>query len=113
MIYVSFQRGDAGEIVSCKLTGHAASGKYGHDIVCSAVSSLSLNAVNSIEVLAGYQPLIEIDQEEGGHLRFEILNELTNAQAKTTQILLESLLLGLNEIKKEYSEFIKIEILSK
>jgi uncharacterized protein YsxB (DUF464 family) len=113
MIHVSFKRRDAIEIVSCTLVGHAANGEYGYDVVCAAVSSLAFNVVNSIETLAGFSPLVELNQEEGGYLHFEILDELTNKQKQTTQILFESFLLGLTAIEEEHSEFIKIEVLSK
>ncbi|MDR3156493.1 MAG: ribosomal-processing cysteine protease Prp [Lactobacillales bacterium] len=113
MIHVSLKRGDASEIVSGTLVGHAANGEYGCDVVCAAVSSLAFNVVNSIETLAGFSPLVELDQEEGGYLHFEILGELTNKQKQTTQILLESFLLGLIAIEEEHSKFIRIEILSK
>jgi uncharacterized protein len=38
-----------------ELTGHADAGKTGQDIVCAAVSAVSIGAVNGIEGLAGFE----------------------------------------------------------
>ena len=51
MIQATFIR-HKGNLESVELTGHAGSGEYGFDIVCAAVSTLSINFVNSLEVLA-------------------------------------------------------------
>lgn len=87
------------------MTGHAGFGEAGFDIVCAAASSLSINAVNSIEKLAGYQPIVEIND---GYLYFEILSDLSDNQEKVTEILLQSLQIGLQDIETEYSEFIRV-----
>lgn len=97
-------------IVSFEMTGHADFSEHGSDIVCAGVSALAITAVNSIEKLAGYQPIVEVDEVEGGYLYMEVVEDLTQEQEHTTQILLNSLLLGLEDIQSEYQDFLAVTV---
>ena len=109
MIRVTFHKKDH-ELVSFEMTGHAGFGEYGEDIVCAGVSALAITTVNSIEKLAGYQPIVDVDEVEGGYLYFEVVRDVTEVQAQTTQILLNSLLLGLEDIHSEYQDFLAVTV---
>ena len=109
MIRVTFHKKDH-ELVSFEMTGHAGFGEYGEDIVCAGVSALAITTVNSIEKLAGYQPIVDVDEVEGGYLYFEVVRDVTEVQAQTTQILLNSLLLGLEDIQSEYQDFLAVTV---
>lgn len=109
MINCIFNRSESGRIISFELTGHADAGPYGSDIVCAAVSALSISTVNGVDALAGFQPLVEVDEEEGGYLRFELISDITQEQLNISQILLENLLLALKMMQEEHSEFIQIQ----
>ena len=97
-------------IVSFEMTGHANYSEHGSDIVCAGVSALAITTVNSIEKLAGYQPIVEVDEVEGGYLYMEVVKDLTKDQEHTTQILLNSLLLGLEDIQSEYQDFLAVTV---
>ena len=73
MIKGSFKRTGSGRIVSFELTGHAEAGPYGSDVVCAAVSALAISTVNGIDALAGFEPIVEVDDVEGGYLYVEML----------------------------------------
>ena len=92
------------------MTGHANFSEHGSDIVCAGVSALAITTVNSIEKLAGYQPIVEVDEVEGGYLYMEVVEDLTKDQEHTTQILLNSLLLGLEGIQEEYPNYLTIQV---
>ncbi|MGM0237578.1 ribosomal-processing cysteine protease Prp [Enterococcus sp. AZ103] len=109
MIKGAFTRNQAGVIVSFELSGHAQSGEYGHDIVCAAVSALAISAVNGLDALAGYEPIVDVDEDEGGYLYVEILSGLTQEQVNISQILLENLLLGLQAIEAENEQAIQLQ----
>ena len=66
MIQAVFERAEDGELRSAEITGHAGSGEYGFDVVCASVSTLAINFVNSVEKFAGYEPDLELNEEEGG-----------------------------------------------
>lgn len=109
MIQGKFRFNQSDEIVSFELSGHANAGPYGSDLVCAAVSALTITTVNSLETIAQIKPLVESDEEMGGYLYVTLPQELTNEQMLASQILLKNLLLGLEAMTDEYQEFIQIE----
>lgn len=108
MIYAHFYRSREAGIYTVEITGHAESGPYGYDLVCSAVSALSIGIINSLSELGHYTPHIEMDEEEGGYLAVTLPASLTKEQKHTSDILLESLLLSLRSVANEYSDFVTI-----
>ncbi|KAF1303218.1 ribosomal-processing cysteine protease Prp [Enterococcus saccharolyticus] len=113
MIKGTFKRNDSGRIVSYEISGHAYAGEYGDDVVCSAVSVLIFSTINGIDALAGVQPIIDADEEEEGYIYVEIPTEMTQEQSNIVQILLENLLLGLQAVQEENSEYIQINTQTK
>lgn len=109
MITSSFKRNSAGHIVSFEVAGHANAGPYGSDIVCAAVSALTISTINGIEALAGFDLKIEIDEVQGGYLCAEIISGPTQEQLNIAQILLENLLLGLQEIQQEHNDYVLVK----
>ncbi|MCI8949482.1 MAG: ribosomal-processing cysteine protease Prp [Lachnospiraceae bacterium] len=80
--------------------GHAGyGGDDGADIVCSAVSALTLNMANSVEEFTedGFQG--QVDEENGGFSFF-----FTKSVSKESKLLMDSLILGLTNIKETYGE---------
>ena len=70
-------------------SGHAGYAEEGSDIICAAVSALTVNAINSIE---GYLEL-----------------RLEGTCSKESSLLLDSLVLGLESIQESYGKkYIKI-----
>ncbi len=62
------------------MTGHADAGPYGSDIVCAGVSALAISTVNGIASLAGFEPIVEMNEEEGGYLYTEVTSGMTQEQ---------------------------------
>lgn len=112
MIKGTFKRNDSGQIVTFTLTGHAEAGPYGSDIVCASVSALAISTINGIDALAGVAPKVEANESEGGYLKMDVVSGLTQEQTNIEQILLENLLLGLQSIEAENSEFIQINTIT-
>lgn len=87
------------------LSGHADSGPYGYDIVCAAVSALSISTVNGLERVAHDHPKVEEDAEQGGYLSVEHINTGHDAQ-----IIMQTFFNGLSDIADNYSKFLSIKI---
>ena len=85
-------------ITGFRLKGHAGYASSGSDIICSAVSMLTINTVNAIEEFTGIHPALH---EEGtqGAMEFHI----DRAEDKS-QLLLKTLLLGLESVREEYGK---------
>jgi len=96
-----------GQITAFELTGHADSGPYGYDLVCAGVSAVSFGAVNAVMELLKAD--LEINQgDEGGYLKVSIPENIKPDTSRDIQLLLEGMIVSLQSIELEYSEFIKI-----
>jgi uncharacterized protein YsxB (DUF464 family) len=105
MTKVVFTR-SLGNLVGFNISGHAGFAEENEDIVCSAISAISLTIVNGItEILK-----IDIDcKVHDGFLSADLQN-LSSEETDRCQVLLETMLLGLENIKINYSDHIEIEI---
>lgn len=91
-------------IIGFHIEGHSGYADHGSDIVCAAVSALSLNCVNSIDQFTEDDFSVESD-EDRGLLDFE----LTSVLSEQSQLLLRSMLLGIRGIEKSYgSQYVSI-----
>ncbi len=99
MTHVSIIKTRNGEYRGFNCIGHSGYAEAGEDIVCAAISILVINTINSLEQLAGEKIKLVTNQEEGLiDCRFESsINE-------KSVLLLDSMILGLREIKKQYGK---------
>lgn len=85
-------------------SGHAGYKRYGKDIVCSAISMLTINTVNSLQEIAGATVNVDADDKSGF-----ISCILASKPDDRTQVLFESLRLGLETVANEYgSKYCKV-----
>jgi len=108
MIEAVMHKSSNDTLYSFKITGHAESGPYGHDLVCSAVSALSISTVNSLEFLANITPKVQANDNEGGYLSVLIDKDLEDEQYLVAQTLMQHLYLSLKGIEEEYKQYIKV-----
>ena len=92
-------------LTAFQLSGHADSGPYGYDIVCAAVSALSISTVNGLEQVAHDHPQVEKDDEQGGYLSVKRISSGHDAQ-----IIMQTFLNGLADIADNYSKFLSIKM---
>ncbi|HKM03832.1 MAG TPA: ribosomal-processing cysteine protease Prp [Lachnospiraceae bacterium] len=85
--------------------GHAGFANSGKDIICSAVSVLVINTIHSIDVLTKQQTSVKTE-EKSGFIQYSLSGQ-TLTEAK---LLLDSMILGLHEIEKQYgNKYLKIK----
>ena len=84
--------------------GHAGFMRKGKDIVCSAISMLTINAANSIMTLTDTK--INVNENDGFlSWTFE------GTPDERAALLMDSLILGLKSIEEEYdNKYLKLEI---
>ena len=100
MVRIRFQiETSTGKYKGFSTEGHAEFAEEGEDIVCSAISALTINTVNSIEELTDAAFEINTNQEAGS-----IRMTLNNTESEKAQLLLESLILGLEQLEKQYGD---------
>ena len=100
MIKVTMSKNENGDYNSICLEGHAEYAEYGQDIVCAAVSILFINTVNSIEQFTKDVVQVHDEQEKTGKIGFRFVSSISD----DSKLLMNSLMLGLEGIKEEYSE---------
>jgi len=85
-------------------SGHAGYLDEGQDIICAAISVLIINTINSIEK---FLPETKFQVNENkGYIHFKLD---CNPDEKT-ELLLNSMLLGLEEIQKQYNKkYVKLK----
>ena len=99
MITVTFHRTGSGEYKGFICRGHAGFDAYGKDIVCASVSVLVINTVNALEEIAKERITVESNEEQG-----IISCKLQNKSNEASKVLLDSLVLGLSQIEKQYGK---------
>ena len=87
-----------------EVSGHAGYAESGKDIVCAAISMLVLNTINSIETFTEDGFSCEADPESGViKFQFEAI------VSKDSELLMNSLVLGLQGVQEEYGkEYMKL-----
>jgi uncharacterized protein len=93
-------------IVAFKIKGHTGYDEAGRDIVCSAISTLSCSIGDGIIEILKVTPEYSV---EDGFLSLS-LEKVSGDDVKKSQVLLETLLLGLKNIETMYGKYIKVKI---
>jgi uncharacterized protein YsxB (DUF464 family) len=96
MIKVTSIHNEKDEVCGFRVEGHAGYAKKGQDIICSAVSVLATNTVNSVEALTNDK--FSCKQTEDGFLELILVEDVS----KESRLLLDSFFLGIEAIVQEY-----------
>ena len=84
-----------------EVKGHAGYDEYGKDIVCAAVSVLTVNMANSVGKFTDDSFKGSVDEKTG-----QFIFHFTGTESK---LLMDSLILGLTDIAESYGDkYIKI-----
>ena len=100
MIDVKILTDSEGGYTGFTMHGHAEYAEYGQDIVCAAVSALVINTMNSVEAFTedAFSHAIHEKEDE---VSFQITSHPVSA---SSELLLKSLVLGLQAIESEYGK---------
>lgn len=101
MITIDIYRDSVGFVCGCEIVGHAGLAEAGQDIVCSAVSVLTYTTAAALQQLL--KMALDGDMVDGRMKFF-----LTAPVSDRTQLLFEAMLIGLQEIAKQYPERVRI-----
>lgn len=99
----------ANDIVGFECKNHSGYAESGKDIVCAGISSITQTAVLGLENIAKIGCEVKIDQKQG-YLSVQIdQNEWTSTNFKTAQVILQTMLCGLEDLEKQYPKNLKLE----
>lgn len=97
-------------IVEVVAVGHTGYGEQGEDIVCAGVSTLIQSALLGLLQVVKINVKFTVD-EENGSLRFTLPNELSQDERHDADIVLNTMLCGLQDFYTEYSDYINLEVI--
>lgn len=106
MIKVVIKRNSKGNIVEFSIEGHANYANHGQDIVCSAVSVLGQTTLLGLHDYANINCQFKI---ENGYLNCKMPFEIEDEKKVMANAILETMFLGLKNIKEGYSSYIKLK----
>ena len=104
---VAFYRRKDGALTGYRASGHTGYAEAGSDIVCAAVSALTQSTLNGLKNVLKAPVMFEID-DQGATLEAELTPEATGEQVKQAQLLLVTLLEGLQAIERSYPRNVRI-----
>ena len=87
-----------------EVSGHAGYAESGEDIVCAGISMLVINTINSIETFTEDGFSCDADPKTG-YIKFQFKTTISN----DSELLMNSLVLGLQGVQEEYGkEYMKL-----
>lgn len=104
MVSVIIKRNKEGKLYSLRASGHADYAEKGNDIICAAVSVLTINTANSIEALTDDEIISNMNYEE------IILDFELKTVSEKSSLLMEAMLFGLKGIEEENKEYLSVKV---
>ncbi|MCR5830657.1 MAG: ribosomal-processing cysteine protease Prp [Lachnospiraceae bacterium] len=94
---------DPSGYVSFECSGHAGFLKKGKDIVCAAISALTINTANSIMTLTDTK--INVNENDG-FLSWTFDGPVD----ESATLLMDSLMIGLRSVEEEYKNYLTLRV---
>ena len=96
-------------VVEVVASGHTGYGVEGEDIVCAGISTLVQSALLGLLQVVGINVKYTVDAETST-IRFVLPQNLTPAERHDADVVLNTMLCGLQDFYTEYSDFINLEV---
>jgi len=91
--------------------GHADYDEPGKDIVCSAVSSLSITCGQSLmKILPGHVSTGQLDEEGFLFVKLCFIDDLSKEELRDAQVILNTLVDGLTATANQYPENLQVAL---
>ena len=87
---------------TCK--GHSGFAMSGKDIVCASISILVINTINSLEEIT-HEEMVVKDDEATGFIDCQFPNRIS----LQSEVLLDSMILGLKTIAEQYGKYVRLK----
>ena len=96
-------------ILAFEIDGHTGYGVEGEDILCAGLSCIAQTACLGLLMVAHAEVQISRD-EKRGYLTCSLPDDLPKDVMHDCQVILNTALLGFNDLKEGYSDFIELEV---
>jgi len=105
MTEVQVRRGPDGTVTELRVKGHTGYAEQGEDIVCAGVSALVVTCLIGLKRVAQHP---HEGKARSGSMFCKLLPGGTLESAAKAQAILETTVLGLQDIAKDYHQFIRV-----
>ena len=105
MTHITFFKNSEKEITGFYSVGHAGYAESGSDIICSAISVLTINTINSIEAFTDDKFDVSVNEDEG-----IVIFKMAMPVSPETSILLKSYELGVNSVAEDNPKYLSISV---
>lgn len=95
-----------GQVVKYKARGHSEYAIHGQDIVCAAISMALQFPLGGMQEILGLKPKFKIESD--GYIDVDIREMNSFSKEKEVQVLLNTMILMLKELAREYPKHIKL-----
>jgi hypothetical protein len=102
MIRIDIEKNESDLIVGYKVSGHACFAPEGQDIVCSAVSTLTMVTINGLEEHLQREVVYEV---RDGYLQVK----LKQTPDDLSQAILATMEIGLKDLAEQYPQRVRIQ----
>lgn len=107
MITLDVKRNDSGRIIEFTVEGHAGFKEAGKDVVCAGVSTVLYSSINGLEKVLGLRSKLKVEGEKG-FAKCVLLDTITESEHEKANIILETMVLGIKEMSKQYKKYITV-----
>ena len=104
MTKIQIYKDSTGNYLGFQCRDHAGYDEYGFDIVCAAISVLTINTINSLEQLT--KDTFKVNQdEELGLIELKFDHKISDA----SRLLMDSYVMGIESVQESYgSKYIQV-----
>ena len=106
MITVTFKHGETDALDEIIVKGHAGYAEAGQDIVCAAVSVLTITLINGLEAVAGIQELHR--ETRAGYSALKVPRSDNGEQALRIDTLIRTYEMSVRQTAEAYPEYMSI-----
>ena len=104
---VTFLKRSDGALLGYRANGHSGYAEAGADIVCAAISALTQTTLNGLKNVLKAPVMFDQD-DDGAFIEAILTPEASEDQIRQAQLLLVTLLEGLQAIQREYPRNLRI-----
>lgn len=104
---VTFLKRSDGALIGYRANGHSGYAEAGADIVCAAISALTQTTLNGLKNVLKAPVMFDQD-DDGAFIEAILTPEASEDQIRQAQLLLVTLLEGLQAIQREYPRNLRI-----
>ena len=104
---VTFLKRSDGALIGYRANGHSGYAEAGADIVCAAISALTQTTLNGLKNVLKAPVMFDQD-DDGAFIEAILTPEASEDQLRQAQLLLVTLLEGLQAIQREYPRNLRI-----